>query len=100
VKPVLKECGRCKFIKYCSLDCQTADWPKHKPQVCDHVLRSFNPKDASSNKGIDENNEENALENVENGLDHNRLIEDVKNDNIDQDIKIENIDQDFKNENS
>ena len=26
-----KRCGRCKSIVYCSVACQRADWPKHKP---------------------------------------------------------------------
>jgi len=27
-------CSKCKSIKYCSVECQRADWKKHKP-VCD-----------------------------------------------------------------
>lgn len=24
-------CGKCKFIRYCSIDCQRSDWSEHKP---------------------------------------------------------------------
>ena len=30
--PKLKDCGRCMAIGYCSRDCQTADWKKHKKE--------------------------------------------------------------------
>ncbi|KIK60521.1 hypothetical protein GYMLUDRAFT_97234 [Collybiopsis luxurians FD-317 M1] len=29
----LRVCSRCKTVRYCSKECQRADWPKHKP-VC------------------------------------------------------------------
>jgi hypothetical protein len=29
-EPATKQCGGCKSIAYCSLECQQADWPVHK----------------------------------------------------------------------
>jgi hypothetical protein len=29
-EPATKQCGGCKSIAYCSLECQQADWPSHK----------------------------------------------------------------------
>ncbi|KAJ7107635.1 hypothetical protein C8R43DRAFT_201046 [Mycena crocata] len=34
----LKRCGRCKWIRYCSVECQTADYRRHK-KVCKNVVR-------------------------------------------------------------
>ncbi len=28
----LMKCGACGFVKYCSKECQRADWPAHKPR--------------------------------------------------------------------
>lgn len=28
---ILKRCGRCKLVRYCSVSCQRADWGRHKP---------------------------------------------------------------------
>jgi hypothetical protein len=33
----LKRCGKCKAIRYCSRECQAADWPNHK-KVCRHCI--------------------------------------------------------------
>ncbi|KAJ7436288.1 hypothetical protein B0H11DRAFT_2111080 [Mycena galericulata] len=27
----LRHCGKCHIVSYCSKECQTQDWPKHKP---------------------------------------------------------------------
>ena len=32
-------CGRCKTSQYCSIECQAADWPKHKVEVCDNIIQ-------------------------------------------------------------
>jgi len=31
-KPKMKQCLKCKNTRYCSQDCQTKDWPAHKPK--------------------------------------------------------------------
>ncbi|KAJ7166119.1 hypothetical protein C8R46DRAFT_1097121 [Mycena filopes] len=38
----LKECGRCKSVSYCSVDCQKISWPKHKPE-CAHNAQGILP---------------------------------------------------------
>lgn len=30
-RPSDKQCTRCKVRRYCSIECQRADWPAHKP---------------------------------------------------------------------
>ena len=33
----LKKCGRCKKVRYCSIECQTEDWKhRHKKSCCKH----------------------------------------------------------------
>ena len=34
----LKRCGKCKMAKYCSNECQLADWPTHK-LVCKKIAK-------------------------------------------------------------
>lgn len=31
---ILKKCGTCKDVSYCSRECQKADWKEHKPKCC------------------------------------------------------------------
>lgn len=31
---ILKKCGNCKDVSYCSRECQKTDWKKHKPRCC------------------------------------------------------------------
>ncbi|KAM0753429.1 SET domain-containing protein [Meredithblackwellia eburnea MCA 4105] len=40
----LLQCARCKTIKYCSLECQKADWAAHKPECA--ALRSAGASDS------------------------------------------------------
>jgi len=37
----LKKCGTCKVVRYCSSECQAADWPNHK-KVCKHIAARNN----------------------------------------------------------
>jgi hypothetical protein len=37
----LKRCGKCKAIRYCSNECQAADWCNHK-KVCKHIAARNN----------------------------------------------------------
>ena len=29
-KTMMKKCGRCKYVVYCSKECNVNDWPPHK----------------------------------------------------------------------
>jgi hypothetical protein len=46
----LKRCTGCKFVKYCNVDCQKADWKNHK-SVC-KTIRSRREKDAKNNSMV------------------------------------------------
>ena len=39
-KPGTKACSACKTTSYCSVICQTTNWPSHK-EVCDGHLRKL-----------------------------------------------------------
>ncbi|KAJ7712549.1 hypothetical protein B0H14DRAFT_3018232 [Mycena olivaceomarginata] len=40
-RALLKRCGRCRLVWYCSVQCQTKDWPTHK-RVC--AKEDFDPQ--------------------------------------------------------
>ena len=37
-----KRCGGCRLVRYCSVACQTADWPSHKA-ACQELRRRASP---------------------------------------------------------
>jgi len=41
LKPVinLKRCSACKTVSYCSVECQRADWPSHKPSCVAKTIK-------------------------------------------------------------
>ncbi|KAG6909321.1 hypothetical protein DXG01_001120 [Tephrocybe rancida] len=41
----LKICGKCKFSRYCSRECQTADWPEHKKSCKTPRVKNDNDED-------------------------------------------------------
>ena len=38
-QPGTKKCSACKITVYCSVTCQTADWPQHKEECPGHLLK-------------------------------------------------------------
>lgn len=34
----LKACGKCRYVQYCSDNCQRAHWSEHKPECDKHIL--------------------------------------------------------------
>ncbi|KAI0074651.1 hypothetical protein K474DRAFT_1516669 [Panus rudis PR-1116 ss-1] len=40
-KEKLKRCSRCRFVKYCSRDCQKAAWPTHKRGCSDRFQKTL-----------------------------------------------------------
>ena len=46
-KVVLKKCMRCEGVRYCSKECQKADWKRHKPE-CKVVKKKEEKKDGDS----------------------------------------------------
>jgi MYND finger len=38
-----KKCGQCKKVSYCSVECQRADWPKHK-KACKALVKNKVPR--------------------------------------------------------
>ncbi|KAI9022367.1 hypothetical protein DFJ74DRAFT_669226 [Hyaloraphidium curvatum] len=42
-------CSRCKQARYCSKDCQVADWPKHKP-VCSEIVAMKKDSEAKAGR--------------------------------------------------
>lgn len=50
VNKSLKRCTGCKFVKYCNVDCQKADWKNHK-SVC-NTIRSRRENNAKNNSSV------------------------------------------------
>ncbi|KAH8107791.1 hypothetical protein BXZ70DRAFT_12198 [Cristinia sonorae] len=46
-KPVLKRCGTCHQVSYCSRECQKADWRRHK-QFCQAIPKFLTPTQAKA----------------------------------------------------
>ncbi|KAJ7749230.1 hypothetical protein B0H14DRAFT_2983026 [Mycena olivaceomarginata] len=45
--PKLRTCSRCRVARYCSPQCQSDDWKKHKPNCTDHKTTLKNHPDSS-----------------------------------------------------
>jgi hypothetical protein len=39
-KPATNQCGKCKKIRYCGIECQRAHWKQHKSGCQDHSPKS------------------------------------------------------------
>src|SRR5437879_4306456 len=47
----LHRCSHCKFVRYCSKECQAKDWNDHDHQIdCNYLYGGMNPMELS--KGI------------------------------------------------
>ena len=49
----LQKCGRCLIAKYCSKNCQKADWKEHK-KYCRHITKLALDIKAMEEDGIEE----------------------------------------------
>lgn len=49
----MKTCARCRVARYCSADCQRADWPRHKPGCTAPGTREPDFTRAPANAAID-----------------------------------------------
>ena len=45
-----KKCGKCSKVKYCSRECQIADWPRHKPTCRAWQKKMLDDKNSSTNE--------------------------------------------------
>ena len=53
-KTLLRWCTKCNSVRYCSKECQRADWTKEKgghKQMCKALCRSKNPKPPKKKHG-------------------------------------------------
>ena len=44
------KCGKCSKVKYCSRECQIADWPRHKPTCSAWQKKMLDDKNSSTNE--------------------------------------------------
>ena len=45
-----EKCGKCSKVKYCSRECQIADWPRHKPTCRAWQKKMLDDKNSSTNE--------------------------------------------------